>query len=339
MGYLVLIVAIAISGVAAWYSIIGLMAIFSAAAVAIAIMGGVLEVGKLVTASWLYQNWKKIPKILKIYLTTAVMVLMFITSMGIFGFLSKAHIDQTIQTGDNTLQISTLDNQISRQQGVQNDAQKVIGQLDAQVQTLIDYDRVRGPTGSIATRKSLETERGSLREVIDGAADRISNIRQQRAVLESEQLKLEAEVGPIRYVAEFIYGTKADRVMLEAAVRWVIIIIIFVFDPLAVLLLIAANMTLRETHQKKKRSVARKQTKQKQHKVIRFSEEDGNAVAVRADPYLANTHSWEAMQVKVEKKVETVEPESDMRAVGEEFDEQTYKDGSENGSVKIRKNT
>ena len=299
-------------------------------------MGGVLEVGKLVTASWLYQNWKKIPKILKIYLTTAVMVLMFITSMGIFGFLSKAHIDQTIQTGDNTLQISTLDNQISRQQGVLNDAQKVIGQLDAQVQTLIDYDRVRGPTGSIATRKSQETERGSLREVIDGAADRISNIRQQRAVLESEQLKLEAEVGPIRYVAEFIYGTKADRVMLESAVRWVIIIIIFVFDPLAVLLLIAANMTLRETHEKKKRSVARKQTKQK---VIRFSEEDGNAVAVRADPYLANTHSWEAMQVKVEKKVETVEPESDMRAVGEEFDEQTYKDGSENGSVKIRKNT
>jgi hypothetical protein len=339
MGYLVLIVAIAISAVAAWYSIIGLMAIFSAAAVAIAIMGGVLEVGKLVTASWLYQNWKKIPKILKIYLTTAVMVLMFITSMGIFGFLSKAHIDQTIQTGDNTLQISTLDNQISRQQGVLNDAQKVIGQLDAQVQTLIDYDRVRGPTGSIATRKSQETERGSLREVIDGAADRISNIRQQRAVLESEQLKLEAEVGPIRYVAEFIYGTKADRVMLESAVRWVIIIIIFVFDPLAVLLLIAANMTLRETHEKKKRSVARKQTKQKQHKVIRFSEEDGNAVAVRADPYLANTHSWEAMQVKVEKKVETVEPESDMRAVGEEFDEQTYKDGSENGSVKIRKNT
>ena len=135
---LTLLVAIAISVVAAWYSILGLMAIFAAAAIPIAIMGAVLEVGKLVTASWLYQNWNTVPKLLKGYLTTSVVVLMFITSMGIFGFLSKAHIDQTILTGDNSLQIEQIDQKIDREQRNINDAEKVIDTLDQQVQTLID---------------------------------------------------------------------------------------------------------------------------------------------------------------------------------------------------------
>ena len=113
MGILTLLVAIGISAVAAWYSIIGLMAIFSAAAIAIAIMGGVLEVGKLVTASWLYQNWKRVPKILKGYLTGAVVVLMFITSMGIFGFLSKAHMDQAASAGDAGAQVTRLEDLVS----------------------------------------------------------------------------------------------------------------------------------------------------------------------------------------------------------------------------------
>ena len=89
-----LLTALGISAVAAYYSIVGLMAIFSASAMSIAIMGVVLEIGKLITASWLYQNWKRVPFLLKSYLTLAVIVLMFITSMGIFGYLSKAHIDQ-----------------------------------------------------------------------------------------------------------------------------------------------------------------------------------------------------------------------------------------------------
>ena len=108
MAYLVLFVALAISGVAAWYSIAGLAAIFAAAKLPIIIMGSTLEAGKLVTASWLYQNWSRAPLLLKSYLTLAVAVLMFITSMGIFGFLSKAHIDQTLVSGDNTLLIEQL---------------------------------------------------------------------------------------------------------------------------------------------------------------------------------------------------------------------------------------
>jgi hypothetical protein len=154
MAFLTLLVALAISGVAAWYSIVGLMAIFAAAAIPIAIMGGVLEVGKLLTASWLYQNWKTAPKILTAYLTTAVVVLMFITSMGIFGFLSKAHIDQTLIGGDNTLQIESYDQQIAQQQRKIDDANKVISQLDSSSRDAHKYDRIRGEDGAIAVRKS-----------------------------------------------------------------------------------------------------------------------------------------------------------------------------------------
>jgi hypothetical protein len=244
MAYIVLLVAIAISGVAAWYSIAGLMAIFSSAALSIAIMGGVLEVGKLVTASWLYQNWKTVPVLLKSYLTIAVITLMLITSMGIFGYLSKAHIDQTLSGSDNSLQITELNAQIDTENRRIEDDKTVISQLDAAVQTLIKYDRIRGRDGAIAVRESQSVERGTLTGIISEAGSKIKQIREQRQVLEKEQLKFEAEVGPIRYVAEFVYGQKADQELLEKAVRWVIIAIIFVFDPLAILLLIAANMSL-----------------------------------------------------------------------------------------------
>tara|TARA_Y100000004_G_scaffold3683_1_gene4369 strand:+ start:2820 stop:3914 length:1095 start_codon:yes stop_codon:yes gene_type:complete len=243
MGWLTLIVAIAISGVAAWYSIVGLMAIFAAAAIPIAVMGGVLEVGKLLTASWLYQNWKTCPKLLKTYLTASVVVLMFITSMGIFGFLSKAHIDQTLVGGDNSLEIRAIDQQIEREQRRIKDAEMVITQLDKAVETLIEYDRIRGPQGAIAVRESQRMERGSLASIISEASDAIKQLRDEVRPLQKQQLQLEAEVGPIKYIAALFYKD-TNKSVLEEAVRWVIITIIFVFDPLAVLLIICANMTL-----------------------------------------------------------------------------------------------
>ena len=243
MAWLTLIVALAISGVAAWYSIVGLMAIFAAAALPIAIMGGVLEVGKLLTASWLYQNWKIAPRLLKTYLTAAVIVLMFITSMGIFGFLSKAHIDQTLVGGDNSLEIQSLDQQIEQEQRRIKDAEMVIRQLDAAVQTLIDYDRIRGKDGAIAVRQSQAVERASLSGIISEASKNIKQLRDEKQPLQRQQLQLEAEVGPIKYIAALFY-TDTNKNVLEEAVRWVIITIIFVFDPLAVLLVIAANMSL-----------------------------------------------------------------------------------------------
>jgi len=243
MGWLTLIVAIAISGVAAWYSIVGLMAIFAAAAIPIAVMGGVLEVGKLLTASWLYQNWKTCPKLLRTYLTGSVIVLMFITSMGIFGFLSKAHIDQTLVGGDNSLEIRAIDQQIVRQERRIKDAEMVITQLDQAVETLIEYDRIRGPQGAIAVRESQRVERGSLAGIISEASDEIKRLRDTARPLQKQQLQLEAEVGPIKYIAALFYED-TNKSVLEEAVRWVIITIIFVFDPLAVLLIICANMTL-----------------------------------------------------------------------------------------------
>tara|TARA_Y100001973_G_C5188776_1_gene329548 strand:+ start:876 stop:1913 length:1038 start_codon:yes stop_codon:yes gene_type:complete len=243
MGWLTLIVAIAISGVAAWYSIVGLMAIFAAAAIPIAVMGGVLEVGKLLTASWLYQNWKTCPKLLKSYLTASVVVLMFITSMGIFGFLSKAHIDQTLVGGDNSLEIKAITLQIEQEERVIKDATQVTEQLDQAVETLIEYDRIRGPQGAIAVRESQRVERGTLAGIISEASGRIKSLRDEARPLQKQQLQLEAEVGPIKYIAALFYED-TNKSVLEEAVRWVIITIIFVFDPLAVLLIICANMSL-----------------------------------------------------------------------------------------------
>lgn len=245
MAYLVLLVALAISGVAAWYSIAGLAAIFAAAKIPVIVMGSVLETGKLVTASWLYQNWNKVPFLLKSYLTLAVVVLMFITSMGIFGFLSKAHIDQTLVSGDNTLLIDQINQKITREQKRIDDANLVIAQLDSAVQTLIDYDRIRGDDGAIAVREAQKDERDNLNNIIDNAYSIMGDLQSDRLELSQEQLSIEAEVGPIRYIAELIYGDETNEAILNSAVRIVILIIIFVFDPLAVLLLVAANMSLK----------------------------------------------------------------------------------------------
>lgn len=239
---LTLAIAIAISIVAAWYSIVGLIAIFAAAAIPIAIMGAVLELGKIVAVSWLYNNWKTSNKILRTYLTVAVVVLMFITSMGIFGYLSKAHIDQTLIGGDNSLDILSIDQQIEREQRSIDDANKVIGQLDRAVQTLIDAERISGARGAVAVRESQSVERSSLTGTIDDISDRIKRLRDQKKELSKQQLKIEAEVGPIKYIASLF--TSEPKKILEDAVRWVIITIIFVFDPLAIGLLIAANSSL-----------------------------------------------------------------------------------------------
>ena len=236
----ILIVGIAISAVAAWYSIVGLTAIFSAAVIPIIIMGGVLEIGKIVTASWMFRNWGGIPFLMRTYFSFAVLILMLITSMGIFGFLSKAHIDQTVGSGDNTLQIQILDQQIQREQSKIDDANRVIAQLDKSVEALIKFDRIRGKDGAIAVRNSQAEERKSLSNIISLAASEISSLRQKRLAFSKEQLKFEAEVGPIKYIADMIYGDKAKE-KIDKAVRAVIILIVVVFDPLAILLIIAAG--------------------------------------------------------------------------------------------------
>jgi|TARA_B110000879_G_C11175151_1_gene515598 hypothetical protein len=246
MIYLTLITALSIAGVAAWYSILGLIAIFSGAVVPIAIMGGVLEVGKLVTATWLHQNWKRAPILMKTYLTASVLMLMVVTSLGIFGFLSKAHLETSISSGgNNSLRIENLERQIDNEQRKIDDAVLVIGQLDGQVQTLIDYDRVRGKEGAMAVRKGQSEERESLNNEINNSYANIEKFQDTLLPIRQSQLELEVEVGPLKYIAELIYGDNAvDH--FDEAVRWVIILLIITFDPLAIVLLLAASMGFRD---------------------------------------------------------------------------------------------
>jgi hypothetical protein len=246
MRYLTLITALAIATVAAWYSILGLIAIFSGAVLAIAIMGGVLEVGKLVTATWLHRNWSKAPLLMKSYLTSAVVLLMVVTSLGIFGFLSKAHLETTISSGgNNELKIENLERQIDNEQRKIGDAEIVMGQLDAQVQTLIDYDRVRGKDGAMAVRKNQAEERAALNDDINDSYASIELFQEKLLPIKQSQIELEVEVGPLKYIAELIYGDAATD-HFDEAVRWVIILLIITFDPLAIVLLLAASMGFRD---------------------------------------------------------------------------------------------
>jgi hypothetical protein len=386
LGILTLITALCISAVAIYYSVAGLVAIFAAAALPIMIMGGTLEIAKLVTAVWLHRYWKQATWWLKSYLSVAVVVLMLITSMGIFGFLSKAHIEQTSASVDNVARVETLQSEIDRNLAIVGRAENRIRQLessevgaDANIQTQIDREQERidkaferiqpaiqeqntiiagvtqlfqneldkidaeletlqgyvdngevkkaqqmigasadgifgkntaekigewkeakqaereewltkiqsaanSPT-VVAARNEIQRLRKSAEDQVAQSQTLITRLQQQLAnsdnaeevqksideqnervrtaskeidqlteekiSLESEYRKLEAEVGPIKYIAEFVYGESADNNMLEEAVRWVIIIIIFVFDPLAVLLLIASQYTF-EFHRKRK---------------------------------------------------------------------------------------
>src|SRR5210317_236086 len=240
--------AISISIIAAGYSIIGLATLFAGAVIPIIAMGSALEVGKLVAASWLYNNWNNdVPRLLKAYLFGAIIVLIFITSMGIFGFLSKAHLDQVKPTSGNNIKIELLNNQINQQQLIIDRSQKTLDQLDKALDVYIEKEYV---TRGLKERAKQEEERNTLNTAINKASDKIAELTNQKASLSLEQDKIEAEVGPIKYVAELIYGENAED-NFDKSVRIVILILIFVFDPLAVLLLIAANISLRQWKSKK----------------------------------------------------------------------------------------
>ena len=391
INYLAFAAAIAIATVAAYYSIIGLMTIFAAAAIPIAVMGGVLEAGKLITASWLYNNRKIIPFFLKSYLITAVVVLMFITSMGIFGFLSKAHIEQTAESEENVAKMEQIDKKIVRltdtimssEQAIikietkdenkneeinfqiQTEEERIVKVID-QYQKLVDEqdkiinsasdnldlleqfvkdkdirslqalvgtkaDGVYGPGTAARVNEYREKEESKVDQIIADARKRITNLRERELTeisksnelidrlrnnintdeldevatnriknlqntiieseesitnlnvekfkLEAEERKLEAEVGPIKYIAELVYSGEADRDVLEDAVRWVILIIIFVFDPLAVLLLIAANIGWENERENRIKKIGRSENRiAKDGKLVDAMEMDSDGV-------------------------------------------------------------
>ena len=254
MTYLLFAVALSLSALAAYYAVMGLIAIFAAAVVPIALMGSMLEASKLVVASWLYQNWKEIPALMKSYFVVALVVLMMLTSMGIFGFLSKAHLDQAIPTGDVQSKLALIDEKIKTEKENINANRKELTQLDAQVdQTIARTDDAKGTERAITVRRSQQKDRNRILNEIGSAQTKIAKYNEERAPIASEVRKVEAEVGPIKYIAALIYGDESatDVTMLEKAVRIVTILIVIVFDPLAVLLLIAANWNLKHTGTRK----------------------------------------------------------------------------------------
>lgn len=237
-----LLVALSLSSVAAWYSIIGLTAIFAGAVIPVIIMGGVLEVGKITTTVWLRKYWGRASWLLKLYLVPSVLALALLTSMGIFGFLSKAHMEQGINTGDSQAKLSLYDEKIKTQRDNIELARKALTQMDNQVdQRLSRGDSENSAERAVQIRRQQAGERTKLQKEIGDAQKEIAKLNEERAPIATENRKIEAEVGPIKYIAALIYGDNADNSALEAAVRWVIILLVIVFDPLAIALVLAAN--------------------------------------------------------------------------------------------------
>jgi len=266
LAFLTLLTGLAISEVAIYYSVIGLAAIFSAAVIPIIVMGAILEVSKLVAAWWLKANWYRAPLLLKSYMLVAVIVLMLITSMGIFGFLSKAHTDQAITTGDVQAQVYLIDEQIKVERENIANAQSLIKQLDDAVVGInasgVDREiRLRDGTSRVQSaaeralqvRRSQANDRANLTKQIEEAQQKILALQEKKAPIAANMREVEAKVGPIKYIAQLIYGQDPDENLLEKAVTWVIITIVFVFDPLAVLLLLASQMSFQWARQEKER--------------------------------------------------------------------------------------
>jgi len=244
--WLMLFVALCLSAVAAFYSIVGLTAIFAAAVIPIVIMGTMLEVAKLTVTVWLHEYWQQVKWTMKAYLVPAVGILMVITSMGIFGFLSKAHLDQAVPTGDVAAQVSILDEKIKTQRDNIEAARRALTQMDSQVDQVLGRSTdEKGAERAVQIRRNQQTERNRLQRDIAQSQNEIAKLNSDRAPVASELRKVEAEVGPVKYIAALIYGDDPDTNLLEKAVRWVIIILVVVFDPLAIFMLLAATESYR----------------------------------------------------------------------------------------------
>ena len=244
LAYLLLLTGLTISSVAIYYSVAGLTAIFSAAAVPIMVMGISLEIAKLVCATWIKAYWARVPRVMRTYMVVAIIVLMMITSLGIFGFLSKAHNDQNLVSGDVQSRIAIYDEKIATARSNIESDRKQLKQMDEAVdQVMARSTSETGADKAVAIRRSQARDRAQLSKDIETNQKAIAQLNDEAAPIRAEVRKVDAEVGPIKYIAAFIYGTTPDASMLEKAVTWVIIMIVVVFDPLAVIMLLASQMT------------------------------------------------------------------------------------------------
>jgi len=242
IAYLVLFSGLAISGVAEYYSIMGLMAIYPAALIPIVIMGVVLGIGKISGTVWLKQNWEWSPFFLKAYVLPAIIVLMLITSLGVFGFLSKAHSDQSLVSGDVTAKIAVYDTKIQTAKDNIDANRKALKQMDEAVDQVMGRSSdEKGADKAVGIRRAQQKERVRLQSEIAAEQKTIASLSEERAPIAAEVRKVEAEVGPIKYIAHLLYGENPDANILEKAVIWVTVLIVIVLDPLAVVLLLASQ--------------------------------------------------------------------------------------------------
>jgi len=250
-----LLCALSLSAIAAYYSVIGLMAIFAASPIPIAIMGGALEFSKLIAASWAYKNWTVAPRLLKYYFVVAVVILMFITSLGIFGYLSKAHSDQSLIGGDVSAQLALIDEKIKVERDNIDVNRKTLKQMDEAVdQIMVRSTDEKGASKAAALRKTQQAERNRILQEIESHNKLISTLNQERVPIATQIRKVEAEVGPIKYIASLMYD-EVDSNVLDKSVRFVIILLVLVFDPMAVLLVIAANFSMRQLNEEKEEEI------------------------------------------------------------------------------------
>ena len=232
--------AIALSAIAAFYSVIGLAQIFPGSFWPIILMGSILEIAKLVTVSWLYNNWAETNRLMRYYFSIAIVLLMLITSMGIFGYLSRAHIESNVVVGANTVQLKTLETQ-----------EKI-------ARDKLEYLLKRAGDPATATNK--------IDKEIQTTQNELNRLSKEKLPLMKEENKLTAEIGPIKYIAEIFYS-KDDPSFIDKAVRLVIFTIIIVFDPLAILLLIAANQTYKRFRNREEEQIVPIRKAKKKKKV------------------------------------------------------------------------
>ena len=234
---LALSAGIAISAISAWYSIIGLTAIFAGAFWSIVIMGATLEVGKIITVTYLYRNWKSLSVFITAYFISAAVILMAITSMGTFGYLSRAHIEHTSGSQNIVAKLERIDQMIARERERIVRTERVLFQLDASINSLIEQKYV---VAGLEARRKQEGERKDIAERIREYQTTIDKLTDEKMPLQQSLRDTQREIGPIRYVAELIYGS-SDTELMERSIRGIIILLVLVLDPLAILLIMVST--------------------------------------------------------------------------------------------------
>jgi hypothetical protein len=309
--FIILLTAVMLSAVAAYYSIAGLTAIFAAAVIPVVIMGATLELGKVVATVWLHNNWKRINWAFKSYLIPAIVFLMILTSMGIFGFLSKAHSDQNLVSGDAMSKVAIYDEKITTEKENIAQAKKAIEQMNSQVDQMLGRsDNERGAERAVSIRKNQAKERAALQAEINKSQKEIQKLQEERAPIAAEFRKVEAEVGPIKYIAALLYGDNPDQNILERAVRWVIILIVVVFDPLALCLILAGNKQIEWEREGKK-----------EEEIIHAVAEDQAAMNIEPPPEdttrpfteeeIAALDAYDPNAAKANEEIAEIEPEEE----------------------------